>query len=435
MTLLTYPMQDNYKTKLSRAWNWGTGTVYVRTAPSFTMPANSFCIVTVDPWTDKEQAFVMDSFSVSNKTLNCYSISVNKWPWLAYTQKSHSVWAKVVISDNYANREAFKTDWDLKINANVTGINIGYYASKAARDAAIPSPTNGKDRAYCLLEWVRTYYSWGAWIDEATSWTTTPNADTTTAGKVELATQAENTSWASTGGTGASVFATPAVMATTLQRGERLYAGASATGNDTYVVTMTPAPVAYTTGMRLSFKTDVANTGACSINVNWLGAKNIKMPWTTDPLTNALPSWWVIDLEYDGTNMIVMWGAVDVSVRSTIVPIQRVRDAASATVTYNHNLWRVPKTAQLLAYLREDWTYWSSGVYDNVTWTPALNTFYKTGTGTAWSLTQTYAVEVWYTAWWWQRGVFQNLTATTFDIVWTKAGASAGNIDLFVTLT
>lgn len=57
-------------------------------------------------------------------------------------------------------------------------------------------------------------------------------------------------------------------MATTIQRGERLYAGVSATANDTYVVTMTPALAAYTTGMQISFKTDVANTGACTINVN-----------------------------------------------------------------------------------------------------------------------------------------------------------------------
>ncbi len=57
-------------------------------------------------------------------------------------------------------------------------------------------------------------------------------------------------------------------MATTIQRGERLYAGASATGNDTYVVTMTPALAAYTTGQEIRFKTDVANTGACTININ-----------------------------------------------------------------------------------------------------------------------------------------------------------------------
>lgn len=65
-------------------------------------------------------------------------------------------------------------------------------------------------------------------------------------------------------------------MAKVIQSGSYLYAGASATGNDTYVVTMTPALTAYTTGMRISFKADVANTGACSINVNALGAKDIK---------------------------------------------------------------------------------------------------------------------------------------------------------------
>ena len=49
-------------------------------------------------------------------------------------------------------------------------------------------------------------------------------------------------------------------MAKVIQSGSYLYAGASATGNDTYVVFMTPALTAYTTGMKVSFLTDVANT-------------------------------------------------------------------------------------------------------------------------------------------------------------------------------
>lgn len=52
--------------------------MYVNAAPSFTMPASSFTFITVDPGTTKEQVFICDSFSVANKTLNAYSITVNK---------------------------------------------------------------------------------------------------------------------------------------------------------------------------------------------------------------------------------------------------------------------------------------------------------------------------------------------------------------------
>lgn len=49
---------------------------------------------------------------------------------------------------------------------------------------------------------VQTYYS-GVWNDEGTS--TTPNASTTVAGKVEMATQGEVNAGTSTGGTGAKL--------------------------------------------------------------------------------------------------------------------------------------------------------------------------------------------------------------------------------------
>lgn len=52
--------------------------------------------------------------------------------------------------------------------------------------------------------------------------------------------------------------------------------GASTTGNDTYVVTLVPAPAAYTNGMVVNFKADTANTGEATLNVNGLGAKTIK---------------------------------------------------------------------------------------------------------------------------------------------------------------
>ena len=78
--------------------------------------------------------------------------------------------------------------------------------------------------------------------------------------------------------------------------------GASATGNDNYAITISSAIVSYTTGLVVRFKADVQNTGACSINVNALGAKAIKKYASTDPATGDIVANQIVTLVYDGTN-------------------------------------------------------------------------------------------------------------------------------------
>lgn len=80
------------------------------------------------------------------------------------------------------------------------------------------------------------------------------------------------------------------------------YAVATGTAN-TYAVTLNPVPAAYTEGMALSVKINVASTGASTINVNGLGAKGIKKANGTD-ITN-LKANGIYTLRYDGTNFIL----------------------------------------------------------------------------------------------------------------------------------
>lgn len=77
---------------------------------------------------------------------------------------------------------------------------------------------------------------------------------------------------------------------------------ADAGSNDTYAITLSPAPTAYTTGMMISFTANTANTGACSINVNALGAKALKKGVSTDPGDNFIKVGSVVVAVYDGTN-------------------------------------------------------------------------------------------------------------------------------------
>lgn len=82
--------------------------------------------------------------------------------------------------------------------------------------------------------------------------------------------------------------------------------GADAGSTDTYVVTLDPVPLAYVTGEHYRFKANTANTGACTVNFNSLGAKTIKKAAggiTTDLTDNDIRAGQWVDLVYDGTNM------------------------------------------------------------------------------------------------------------------------------------
>ncbi len=71
---------------------------------------------------------------------------------------------------------------------------------------------------------------------------------------------------------------------------------------DAYVVTYPqPVPDAYATGMTIKTAVSNANTGACTINVNNLGAKNILLADGSTPAAGVLATGRVHTLIYDGT--------------------------------------------------------------------------------------------------------------------------------------
>jgi len=77
---------------------------------------------------------------------------------------------------------------------------------------------------------------------------------------------------------------------------------ADAEASDTYVITLDPAPAAYVNGMTIRFTANTANTGACTVNVNALGAKSLKVLHDRDPGNGYIESGSVVVAEYDGTN-------------------------------------------------------------------------------------------------------------------------------------
>ena len=65
--------------------------------------------------------------------------------------------------------------------------------------------------------------------------------------------------------------------------------------------------------MMVRVKFDTVNTGACSLNLNSLGAKSIKLIDGSDPLDGDIAAGSTNDLVYDGTNFVLQSVAVRAS--------------------------------------------------------------------------------------------------------------------------
>jgi hypothetical protein len=75
--------------------------------------------------------------------------------------------------------------------------------------------------------------------------------------------------------------------------------------NDAYVLRSANtdiAQTAYAVGHMVIFIAKTANTGACTVNVNGLGAKSLKMLHDQDPADNYIEVGSMVMAIYDGTN-------------------------------------------------------------------------------------------------------------------------------------
>lgn len=75
---------------------------------------------------------------------------------------------------------------------------------------------------------------------------------------------------------------------------------------DAYAVSPVPALSAYALGQVFTLKPANANTGACTLSVCGMTAKNIKLQDASDPAAAALLAGGVYFLFYDGTNMVLL---------------------------------------------------------------------------------------------------------------------------------
>ena len=91
-----------------------------------------------------------------------------------------------------------------------------------------------------------------------------------------------------------------------IQSGEKI--SATASGTDTYTASISPAISAYANTQKFYILFTNANSGACTINLNGLGAKAIKKGVSTALVSGDILAGQVLCLAYDGTNFQVVGG-------------------------------------------------------------------------------------------------------------------------------
>lgn len=218
---------DNYRSTLSQAYNWWSGSIYVNNVPNVSFPTGKKVLLTVNPEKTNMQVVELDWRDSVAKTLNCTWATVKRGEWANYSATDHSIGSEVKISIPYDARDDIKTAVNTKVNSDwdsiITDGNLtfAWSASKywvavkeltTAQIAALSSPPNGSAVVDSTL-WAFQVKIWWS-FQSMGAWATTPNASTTVAGKVEKATSGEVTAWTSTGWTGAELFVWPAELKT-----------------------------------------------------------------------------------------------------------------------------------------------------------------------------------------------------------------------------
>jgi len=83
-----------------------------------------------------------------------------------------------------------------------------------------------------------------------------------------------------------------------------IWGGTSGGSANAQTLTPSPAIASYTNGLRIAFLAGSTNSGAMTVNVSGLGAKNVKTKSGANPVSGDITSGRVYQLIYDGTNLV-----------------------------------------------------------------------------------------------------------------------------------
>lgn len=122
------------------------------------------------------------------------------------------------------------------------------------------------------------------------------------------------------------------------------------TGTDTLTGSLTPALVAYVTGAVYYFVAPATNTGAVTLNIDTLGAKNVTRDGTTALVAGDIVSGEMVAVVYDGTRFqlispvnsftnLNVSGTLTVAGATTLNGNLAVGDAAADTINFKSSGW------------------------------------------------------------------------------------------------
>jgi len=83
------------------------------------------------------------------------------------------------------------------------------------------------------------------------------------------------------------------------------YYAVDTASNDTYLAVIDGVD-SYNTGLFVLLNPVTDNTGACTLNINGLGAKSLKTVLAEDPGDGHIDASQIVPLCYDGTNFVIM---------------------------------------------------------------------------------------------------------------------------------
>jgi len=128
---------------------------------------------------------------------------------------------------------------------------------------------------------------------------------------------------------------TDAANAGDIQAGSLIFATSTGSSNN-YLISLSPSPSTYTTGMTVNFKAAFENTGAISVNVNGLGNIPVKKNFNIDIEAGDIKLNQVVSIMYDGTNfqMLSQLGKVSGGLTSEVFSPSTCVSPAKTSVTW-----------------------------------------------------------------------------------------------------
>ncbi len=216
---------------------------------------------------------------------------------------------------------------------------LGLYASLVALQTAHPTAASGE---YAQVDaGVASDVLFYIWDASDTAWKEVGSGGVvpTAATDAELNTGSNNTK-----------FATAlALEGSKYQNQNSSKTNAAATGTDTYAATLTPAITAYASGQEFTIRFANANTGPATININGLGAKDIRKGVSTALVAGDILAGRAIRLHYDGTNFQIV-GDKSIDATETVKGIAEIATQAETNAGTDDSRFITPLKLLMFAH-------------------------------------------------------------------------------------